>query len=181
MSSGVLSTLMSANFGISNSKVISGVQKVNYTYAVDEKEESSYTYSASAALASSLLIPTALDSATVQQPAVFTTAHNHGLVVGDLVWLVHHDGTLERQAGGGTGRFAVKTVNANNTFELEDANGDLDATAATDALSAGFVVLTDGTARYSIAKGSMSSGGSTVTGGVGAAICLIDEEGNILS
>ena len=178
IANGNLSQYVSSSFALSNSKAVSGIRTVNHTYGVDQKEESSYTYDAKAVLGTTILpVVATISSSTVADPAVFTTSANHGLAVGDLVWLVHHNGTLVRK-GSSTGAFLVKTVGSATTFVLEDADGDIECTVA---LSAGSVVLTDGTARHSIPK-STASVGANLSAVVGqhSAVRYIDEDGVIL-
>jgi hypothetical protein len=178
IANGNLSQYVSSSFALSNSKAVSGIRTVNHTYGVDQKEESSYTYDAKAVLGTTILpVVATISSSTVAPLSVFTTSAAHGLAVGDKVWLVHHNGTLVR-TGSSTGAFLVKTVPLATTFTLEDADGDIECTVA---LSAGSVVLTDGTARYSIPK-STASVGANLSAVVGqhSAVRYIDEDGVIL-
>ena len=178
LASGNLSQYTSSSYSVSNSKAVSGLSKVDYTYGVDQKEESSYSYNAKAVLGSTILpVVATISSSTVADPAVITTAAAHGLENSDKVWLVHHDGTLTTDpAHEGAYTVANKTA---DTFELVDSTGD--DVVCTVALSAGSVVLTDGTARHSISKSTASVGTNlSATVGQHAAVRYIDEDGVIL-
>jgi hypothetical protein len=177
LASGNLSQYVSSSYAVSNSKTLSGLSKVDYTYGVDQKEESSYSYNAKAVLGSTILpVVATISSSTVAVSSTFTTTADHGLEVGDKVWIVHHNGTLVR-TGADTGAFTVK-AKTGDTFTLEDS-GDIECTVA---LSAGSVVLTDGTAQYSIPKSTASVGTNlSATVGQHAAVRYIDEDGVILA
>ena len=179
MANGNLSQYTSSSFALSNSKAVSGISKVDHTYGVDQKEESTYTYNAKAVLGSTILpVVATISSCPVAVAAEFTTAAAHGLIVGDTVWIVHHNGTLSTDPAH-EGAYTVSVVGATDTFEIQDSTGT--TVECTAELSAGSVVLTDGTARYSIPKGSATVGTnmSAVTG-VHAAVRYIDEDGAIL-
>ena len=178
IASGTLSQFVSSSFSLSNAKVLSGLSKVDYTYGVDQKEESSYTYNAKAVLGSTILpVVASIASSTVAALSVFTTSAAHGLAVGDKVWIVHHDGTLAR-TGADTGAFSVKTTPLATTFTLEDS-GDIECTVA---LTMGSVVLTDGTAQYSIPKYSATVGTNmSAVVGKHAAVRYLDEDGEVLA
>lgn len=177
LANGTLSQYTSSSYSVSNSKTLSGLSKVDFTYGVDQKEEIPYTYNAKAVLGSTILpVVASITSSTVLALSVFTTSAAHGLVIGDKVWIVHHDGTLVR-TGADTGAFTVKTVPLPTTFTLEDS-GDIECTVA---LTMGSVVLTDGTAQYSIPKHSATVG-TNMSAVVGrhSAVRYIDEDGVIL-
>lgn len=180
MASGNLAQYSSSSFSLSNSKTLSGLSKVDYTYGVDQKEESSYSYNAKAVLGTTILpVVATISSCPVAVAAVFTTSANHGLAIGDVVWIVHHNGTLST-AVAHSGAYTVSAVDTADTFELDDSTGT--KVECTAELSAGSVVLTDGTARYSIPKSSASVGTNlSATVGVHAAVRYIDEDGVILS
>ena len=180
IASGNLAQYSSSSFSLSNSKTLSGLSKVDYTYGVDQKEESSYSYDAKAVLGATILpVVATISSSTIADPAVFTTAAAHGLSVSDKVWIVNHNGTLTTDPAH-EGAYTVSVVGAADTFELQDSTGD--DVVCTAALSAGSVVLTDGTARYSIPKSSASVGTNlSATVGQHAAVRYIDEDGVILS
>ena len=179
LSSGNLSQYTSATFAISNAKTVSGIKKVNYSYAMDEKEESSYSYSASAVVASTILpVQATITTSTVNATSVFTCSAAHNLSIGDSVWLVNHDGTLAR-TGSATGAYTVAAASFSATeFSLEDADGAIECTVA---LTTGSVVLTDGTARHSIPKSTAVVGTNrSAVVGVHAAVRYVDEDGVIL-
>lgn len=179
IASGNLAQYTSSSFSLSNSKAVSGLSKVDYTYGVDQKEESSYSYNAKAVLGSTILpVVATISSSTTADPAVITTAAAHGLENSDKVWIVNHNGTLTTDpAHEGAYTVASKTA---DTFQLVDSTGD--DVVCTVELTAGSVVLTDGTARYSIPKSSASVGTNlSATVGQHAAVRYIDEDGVILS
>ena len=180
IASGNLAQYSSSSFSLSNSKTLSGISKVDHTYGVDQKEESSYSYNAKAVLGTTILpVVATISSCPVAVAAEFTTAAAHGLVVGDVVWIVHHNGTLST-AVGHSGAYTVSAANTADTFEIEDSTGT--TVECTAEISAGSVVLTDGTARHSIPKSTATVGTNlSATVGQHAAVRYIDEDGVILS
>lgn len=181
LSSGNLSQYTSASFAISNAKTVSGIKKVNYSYALDEKEENSYTFSKSAVVASTILpVQATITASSVNATSVFTCSAEHNLSIGDSVWLVNHDGTLKRAGGSvSTGAYTVAAASFSTTeFSLEDATGAVECTVA---CTTGSVVLTDGTARHSIPKSTAVVGTDrSAVVGVHAAVRYVDEDGVIL-
>lgn len=174
IANGNLSAMVSANFFLHNSK--SGSK--DFTYGVEQRDQSSYTYSESNILGTTILpVVAEIASSDVADPCVFTTSEAHNLTVGDRVFISHHDGTLVRK-GTATGSFNVENTPLNTTFTLEDADGTIESTVA---LTGGLVVITDGTAKHSIDKITDTVGTNySAVIGVHPALRLIDEDGTVL-